>query len=318
MGDAKVNAEVDRYKELVNKEYLSTLGLKFDDSVVRLPFDLIKGDGEETPLSNVLTDAMRWYVNQKGTPVEMSLESEGFIRDSLRAGVQQVSDIFRYAGMGEGIVESTLGEPMVRVFLSGEDLRQCAEVSATLAAIKGSHYYVNLSGFRATYHALRLPFDKVFSVERELANGSFEKLSGNGKLYPVTISHYLSNKFYLASKHSYGLLKVLAKDEKGNVIKDHRSALIDIDPNQPGVQEAKEWIAVLEYLSSMPKGPDGIPTLISKYKSPEGRLRVVQSLAPAIYVSNAAWMTWLVPAIVMFLLLGMGRIVLVLSRKFKS
>ena len=69
-------------------------------------------------------------------------------------------------------------------------------------------------------------------------------------------------------KMNYGLINVVPKDSDGNKITDMKNAVIDMDKNKTGVQEGKEWLALIEYLKSM-KDTNGnsIPDIDSKYRN---------------------------------------------------
>jgi 5'-nucleotidase len=73
----------------------------------------------------------------------------------------------------------------------------------------------------------------------------------------------------IIKKMSFGLIKVLPKDASGNPVTDMKRAVIDMDEDQPGVQEGKEWLALLEYIRSM-KDIDNnqIPDIDRKYSVP--------------------------------------------------
>jgi hypothetical protein len=73
----------------------------------------------------------------------------------------------------------------------------------------------------------------------------------------------------IIKKMSFGLIKVAPKDVAGNKVKDMKTLVIDMDENRVGVQEGKEWLALMEYLSSMKDiDGDGIPDIDQKYNVP--------------------------------------------------
>jgi hypothetical protein len=62
---------------------------------------------------------------------------------------------------------------------------------------------------------------------------------------------------------------VVPKDEAGNKVQDMKSAVIDFDSQKEGVQEGKEWLALIKYLGSMADANgNGIPDVDKKYYSP--------------------------------------------------
>jgi 5'-nucleotidase len=73
----------------------------------------------------------------------------------------------------------------------------------------------------------------------------------------------------IIKKMSFGLINVVPKDFAGNQVKDMKTAVIDMDENREGVQEGKEWLALIEFLSSMKDtNGNGIPDIDKKYAVP--------------------------------------------------
>jgi 5'-nucleotidase len=73
----------------------------------------------------------------------------------------------------------------------------------------------------------------------------------------------------IIKKMSFGLINVVPKDAAGNQVKDMKTAVIDMDENREGVQEGKEWLALMEFLSSMKDtNGNGIPDIDKKYAGP--------------------------------------------------
>jgi hypothetical protein len=59
------------------------------------------------------------------------------------------------------------------------------------------------------------------------------------------------------------------KDINGNPVKDMKTAVIDMDEKSEGIQEGKEWLALLEFLSSMnDDNGNGIPDIDRRYAIP--------------------------------------------------
>ena len=73
----------------------------------------------------------------------------------------------------------------------------------------------------------------------------------------------------IIKKMSFGLINVVPKDGAGHKVKDMSTMVIDMDENQAGVQEGKEWLALMEYLGSM-KDTNGnvIPDIDKQYAVP--------------------------------------------------
>jgi 5'-nucleotidase len=90
----------------------------------------------------------------------------------------------------------------------------------------------------------------------------------NKSLYSITANAYMLEFIGIIKKMSFGLINVVPKDYEGNPITDMKNAVIDIDEKTGGIQEGKEWLAILEYLQSM-KDVDGngIPDVDRKYET---------------------------------------------------
>ena len=94
---------------------------------------------------------------------------------------------------------------------------------------------------------------------------------------------------------------------------------MDADKSQPGIQELKEWIGVMEYIKSFPdRNGDGLPDIPDKYKGKLGRIVSEVSLNPVSLLSRGTIVTWgaftafvvfliVVALIVRFILKKVGR-----------
>jgi hypothetical protein len=68
---------------------------------------------------------------------------------------------------------------------------------------------------------------------------------------------------------TYGIIKVEPKDEYGNIIEDFNTSIIDFNSNISGIQEGKEWLALIELLKSFDDiNGNGIPDIPEYYSQP--------------------------------------------------
>ena len=73
----------------------------------------------------------------------------------------------------------------------------------------------------------------------------------------------------IIKKKTLGLINVVPKDSKGNPLVNMKKALLDMDESAEGIQEGKEWLALMEYISSMEDiNSNNIPDINLKYKDP--------------------------------------------------
>jgi 5'-nucleotidase/UDP-sugar diphosphatase len=68
----------------------------------------------------------------------------------------------------------------------------------------------------------------------------------------LTADSYMLEFIGILKKMSFGLVNVVPKDKTGNPIKDMKTSMIDMDPGKPGIQEGKQWTALLNYVRSFP------------------------------------------------------------------
>jgi hypothetical protein len=82
----------------------------------------------------------------------------------------------------------------------------------------------------------------------------------------------------IIKKLSKGLVKLVPKDGSGNTITDMTTAILDFDQSREGMQEGKEWLAIVEYLEAMKDvNGNGIPDIDPKYKNAIKSLTEVKS-----------------------------------------
>jgi 5'-nucleotidase len=83
---------------------------------------------------------------------------------------------------------------------------------------------------------------------------------------------------------------------------------VDADRNQPGIQELKEWVGVVEYIRSFPDTDgNGIPDIPDRYKGKLGRIVPEPSWNPVKLLSRGTMVTWgaLGAAAILILLLAL-------------
>jgi 5'-nucleotidase/UDP-sugar diphosphatase len=75
---------------------------------------------------------------------------------------------------------------------------------------------------------------------------------------------------------------------------------LDADKKSPGIQEMKEWKAVMEYLRSLPDTDgDGIANIPEKYRGKLGRNVVEASWNPYRLLKRGTYVTWIAFAALM-------------------
>jgi len=118
--------------------------------------------------------------------------------------------------------------------------------------------------------------------------------SSNTRLYSITVSSYVASFLWLVPNLSAGLIKVTPKDAQGRPYVHLGDAVIDRNPNQTGIQEYKEWQALLDYVQKLPDlNGDGLPDIPSSGAISKLRMQKVASLNPLELYRNATQPQWI-------------------------
>lgn len=273
-GDIETEKMIDAQKELINRQVLEPLGLDYIKTVAEANFLLEcnqQGDFIGSNLGPLVADAIYYYVNKHSkTGCDVSLVSSGVIRDRIVPGTISAPDVFRVMALGSG-KDNVPGYPLAKLYVTGKELKSILEI--LLVAYKSSvDYYCYYSGFRAEYNPKGMLLHKIRSIEIIHPDGSVVKVDFSKKnktLYAVAANSYMLEFIGIIKKMSFGLINVAPKDAAGNLVTDMTNAVIDVNEYKEGVQEGKEWLALLEFISSMKDADsDQIPDIDRKYATP--------------------------------------------------
>lgn len=294
VGDEEMGAFVARAGATVEGELLQPLGLAFDDAVIETDRTLTRRFDDHL-LANLVTDAIRQVAGS-----DIAFTGNGTIRDDMlrgRYGVQSVADVFRLAPLGIGVHDSAPGYPLIKAYLTAQELRAVVEVFLLAHTFKGPPYFPRVSGLKVVYNPWRVPFDRV--VEMKLGNerDGYRVLSLSGddqRRYSFACSAYVGAFVFDMARLSFGLLDACPTDEDGRPVQTPQAAIIDGQPTKPGVQEVKAWQAVITHLKAFPdrngNGIADVPARLSPLTQP--RIIARPSLAPADMVANATWLQY--------------------------
>jgi 5'-nucleotidase / UDP-sugar diphosphatase len=270
-GDKHINSLIEAQKEKINLDILKQLGMNYSEPVVETDFTLEGNDVGDFVNSNIgplIADAIRYYINihnSKGT--DISMVSAGMIFDKIMPGKQTASDIFRVMPLGSG-KDNIPGYALSRLYVSGKELKSILEI-LQIASKKKPDYYCYYSGLKVEYDPEKGLFKKIKKIEIVHSDGSLANVDFSKKnrlLYSISADSYMLEFIGIIKKTSFGLINVVPKDSNGALVKDMKTAVIDMNESREGVQEGKEWLALIEFLSSM-KDTDGngIPDIDKKY-----------------------------------------------------
>jgi 5'-nucleotidase len=199
------------------------------------------------------------------------------------------------------------GYPLLSIYLTGKEIKSMLEVQPTIALLKHDAY-MQVSGVRFSWNPRRVPFDRVVSIAVQEEDGHYVPLVSD-KLYRICVNAYTAGMLGFVSRASHGLIKLTPKDAAGKPVSDMKQLRIDADAEKTGVQELKEWAALVRYFQSLPD-QDGnrIQEIPLKYQYPDRRGVSSPSWNPVNLFANAGWITW----ITVFLFVAVMSVLLVL------
>jgi 5'-nucleotidase len=274
MGDENVNKLIEEQKERINTEILNPLGMEYARKVVKAGFIIEgndMGDYVNSNLGPLIADAIHYYINKNSVKgADVSMVAAGMIFDKILPGVQTAPDIFRVMPLGSG-KDNVPGYALSRLYVTGKEMKTILEI-LLVAGKSDPQKYCYYSGLRVEYNPDKGLLKKIKKIEILNSDGSAKNVDfskKNKSLYSVTADSYMLEFIGIIKKMSFGLINVIPKDSAGNRVTDMQTAVIDMDENKAGVQEGKEWLALMEYLGSMKDTDEnGIPDIDKKYSVP--------------------------------------------------
>jgi 5'-nucleotidase / UDP-sugar diphosphatase len=278
-GDPEVTTAVDGFIKALNEEQLPALGVSFDTPILQVPGDVVKRHCNESGLGNYITDAFRQQISaiMPEDPIHVAIESQGVIRDDFIAGAsgtEAFSDVFRILPLGFGN-DDVPGYSLVHFYVTGKELADACEVTASVSPSYGCDYFIEMSGMRCEIDMTRTQFNRV--TKSELWNGeewvNLDTDPANPALYHVAVDSYVASLMGILEDLTFGAIIVPAKDAEGNRYTTIDDMVFDKDPNTEGVQELKLWEALIGYAQTFDDtNGDGVPDLPDRYLGPEGRI----------------------------------------------
>ncbi len=306
-GDTQVSRQIEAFKADINRQVLAEEGLTFRKILAETDFDLFLKT-EESNLGNLIADSIRWYINKNNynpadpsTKVVASIISHGVIRDPIvkgKTGQIAVCDVFRVIPLGIGFDDAeTMGYPLITIYVYPAELKKVLEVLTSVYPLKGSDYFLQVSGIQFTYNPYRMIFDRVSEIRIGDEENGYQLLDyseSNRNLLRIGADIYNSTFLKVIGNFTWNVLDIVPKDRNGNPIDDLKTMRLDSDKQKSGIQELKEWKAVMEYIKSFPDTDgDGLPDIPEKYRKKLGRNVIEASLNPYKLLKRGTYVTWL-------------------------
>ena len=325
IGDADISEQIKAFEGEIDRRVLAPEGLAFRKIIAETDFDLVL-QTDESNLGNLIADSMRWYINKleyeptnpPGAPL-VSVISNGVIRDPIvkgKSGQIAVCDAFRAIPLGIGFDEAqTMGYPLISIYVYPSELKKALEILTSIYPMKGSDYFIQVSGAKFTYNPHRMIFDRVTEIWLGDEEGGYRQLDysqSNQALIRIAADIYNATFLKVIGDYTWQILKIVPKDHNGKPVEDLKRMRIDADRQQPGIQELKEWQAVIAFIQSFADSDaNGLPNVPDKYRNKLGRNVVETSWNPYHLVKRGNFITWLT-----LVALGMGVLILMGIARF--
>ena len=249
-------------KNLLDSTDLKVVG-KFNQQFNISPFDVIAKQDKSLraspekdgsfPLAYAVArsyfyQAVDDYEYNVDTSLMVSCVPAGIVRKGLAAGEVTYSDVFNVIPLGLDRY-GKLGYPVIEVWITGKELKKLCELNVSIAP-KMPDALMTFYGLTYTYNSARLPFTKIIKV---YVHG---KQVVNDKLYHVITGYYTAMCLDVLSHNSYGILKIVPKDSKGNEMYNIDKLILGhhvVGYKYP--QGTNEWFAFAEYLRNYGSQP---------------------------------------------------------------
>ena len=142
----------------------------------------------------------------------------------------------------------------------------------------------------------RMPFDRITDIHlgNEVDGYQLADLSeDSSKLYSVAATSYVAKFAWTVEKLSQGVISIVPRDKDGNPVPTVEGAIIDGSTAEEGIQEVKEWEALLDYVQALPDiNQDGLPDIEAAPGLSENRINVDGSFSPTKLLKNASNIMW--------------------------
>lgn len=282
IADKSVQNKIDYQAKIIEKELLAKFDLTFNKPICETNFNLIKDERNlsKSNLGPFIADAVYNAVHKIDTEgIDVVLVASGIIRNNMYTGnygQQNIADIFNIMPLGYD-QDLTPGSPLGKFYTTGYDFKKVLELILAVSP-KRTNYYLYFSGLEIDYNPHKGLFKKISDIRIGNDHKGFKSISFSKKdtqLISVATNIYMIGFIERLKKMSWGIVNVSPKDKNGETTTAEKS-LIDINPEEPGIQKAKEWYFIYNYVNSfIDLNGNQIPDIPKQYQNAVNPLFIV-------------------------------------------
>lgn len=278
LGDTLIQKKIDKQKEQLSKQTLSQFPYHYDSALFHLDFPLnYKQNIKQCNIGNFIADAMHYYVNQHVKDhTNIAIISHGMIRSTIPKGKIYLPEVFNAVSLGTGN-DGIPGYPLSQIYLEAKEIKRLMQLLIK-ASHHSSNYYLFSSGLQIDYSRKNKNFNRIEDIRIKNASGSYKSISKshkNQELFSIVADAYTISFLSLIKKKSFGFINIEPKNIHGEVIAHIEESIIDINPQQEGIQEAKTWVSIIEYAQSFKADNEQLPHIPYQYEEQDLRLQAI-------------------------------------------
>jgi UDP-sugar diphosphatase len=273
-GIPAIQGMVDTYNAGINAVLFPALEVNLDTILSTTAFDLNKADYQVTGYGSLCADSLRNVANAVapynfGTPVDIGIVASGTTRDGIYAGntgAITFSDAYNALPLGASPFDPSLpGYPLMSIYAYGYEVQMICEVGMTISHMFGPDFFLNFSGLQIVYNTTipQVQSVNVYNPADVFCLGPAMGFPPPAPINPMGLYHIAVGYYELQMINVISPLLpppgIVPKKADGTPLlpTEYGSARIDASPSA-GVQELKEWLALVQYIGGFGGGLPGL------------------------------------------------------------
>ncbi len=265
-GDLHIQKQISKYDNKINAS-LAAAGVKLNTPIATTSFDLKTAPFQTGGTGSLCADSIRSIIcdiKQLSFKhnIDIGVIASGVIRDPVlkgKTGIITFTDVYNCLPLGISPYQPyPPGYPLMHVYLSGTEIYTMCEAGLSLSKTAGPDYYLHFSGIKINYSKTDgVKAVYIYALDDLFCSGKTTLIKTDEKLYHVAVDFYALQMLNVVAGYGY---PIVPKDAKGNTIAPGKyiNFRIDADPEKDGIQEVKEWMALVKYLQKLKNIPASV------------------------------------------------------------